>query len=89
MFVKGTKDGATSLSWCANSEDTCVNKFGGTVAWSVKDEIPEELKTLIGRDMEAEDQKHTPAALPIMIGMVVMLLLVVIYCVWAWVRHSK
>ena len=38
---------------------------------------------------EVDEHKRTPAALPIMIGMSIMLLLAVIYCVWAWAKHSK
>ena len=36
-----------------------------------------------------DEHKHTPAILPIIIGMTIMLLLVIVYCIYAWVKHSK
>ena len=38
---------------------------------------------------DPEEHKRTPAILPVMIGMTILLLLTVIYCIYQWVKHSK
>ena len=38
---------------------------------------------------EVDEHKRTPAALPIMIGLTIMALLVVLYCVFSWNKHRK
>lgn len=86
---KVSKD-SDNLSWCAMSESHCVNQLQGKVIWSLE-EKEDLIKATRGRHMgeQYNEHQHTPAALPIMIGLTIMLLLTTLYCIYHYAIIKK
>ena len=88
-ITKVSKD-PDNLSWCASSESHCTSQLQGKVLWNLE-EKEELIKATRGRHMEVEMNPHkrTPASLPIMMGMAIVLLLTVIYCIYHYTVLKK
>ena len=91
----------TNLSWCAKSEEVCLDQLNGQVSWiedGRSNHHPDSL-SLNGQNQQLnmtqdEDMVQTgkamaPTIIPVIIGMVITLLLLTLYVVYAWSRFSK
>ena len=89
--IKSAAKDPNNLSWCTCSEEICTQQLHGEVEWNMNGV---GWKGLRGRDLgplgiSLEAQNRGSEILPIMIGATVTLLLVVLFIIYQYSKHSK